>query len=46
MQRVRYADNETYYCARRQTGGKQLSDRGLSRLLEGDAPRTIDEVIG
>ena len=45
VQRIRYADNETNYCARCQTGGKLLSDRGLSRLLKGDAPRTIDELI-
>lgn len=46
VQRIRYADNETNYCARCQTGGKLLSDRGLSRLLKGYAPRTIDEIIG
>jgi len=44
VQRIRYADNETNYCARCQTGGKLLSDRSLSRLLKDDAPRTIDDV--
>jgi len=42
--RIRYADNETNYCARCQTGGKVLADRGLSRLLKQDWPRSIDEV--
>ncbi len=44
VQRIRLADNEINYCARCQTGGKLLSDRSLSRLLKGDAPRTIDDV--
>ena len=44
IQRVRYADNETNYCARCQTGGKLLADRGLSRLLGSDWPRTLDEL--
>ena len=42
--RIRYADNETNYCARCQTGGKVLADRGLSRLLRSDWPRTLDEL--
>jgi formamidopyrimidine-DNA glycosylase len=44
VQRIRYADNETNYCARCQTGGKVLADRGLSRLLGADWPRTLDEL--
>jgi formamidopyrimidine-DNA glycosylase len=42
--RIRYADNETNYCARCQTGGKVLADRSLSRLLGKDWPRTMDEL--
>lgn len=42
--RIRYADNETNYCARCQTGGKVLADRSLSRLLGSDWPRTLDEL--
>lgn len=42
--RIRYADNETNYCARCQTNGKVLADRGLSRLLGSDWPRTLDEL--
>jgi formamidopyrimidine-DNA glycosylase len=42
--RIRYADNETNYCARCQTGGKVLADRGLSRLLGSGWPRTLDEL--
>ena len=42
IQRIRYADNETNYCARCQTGGKLLADRSLSRLLRSDWPRTLD----
>jgi formamidopyrimidine-DNA glycosylase len=42
--RIKYADNETNYCARCQTGGKVLADRGLSRLLKYDWPRTLDEL--
>jgi formamidopyrimidine-DNA glycosylase len=42
--RIRYADNETNYCARCQTGGRVLADRGLSRLLGADWPRTMDEL--
>ncbi len=44
IQRIRYADNETNYCARCQTGGKVLADRGLSRLLGADWPRTLEEL--
>jgi formamidopyrimidine-DNA glycosylase len=44
IQRIRYADNETNYCARCQTGGKVLADRGLSRLLRADWPRTLEEL--
>jgi len=43
VQRIRYADNEVNYCARCQTGRKLLADRGLSRLLHEDWPKTIDE---
>ena len=42
VQRIRYADNETNYCARCQTGGRLLADRALSRLLKSDWPRTVD----
>ncbi len=44
IQRIRYAANETNYCARCQTGGKVLADRSLSRLLGSDWPRTLDEL--
>lgn len=44
VQRIRYADNETNYCAPCQTGGKVLADRGLSRLLGSDWPRTLEEL--
>ena len=44
VQRIGYAENETNYCARCQTGGKLLADRGLSRLLRGDWPRSLDEL--
>jgi formamidopyrimidine-DNA glycosylase len=44
IQRIRYADNETNYCARCQTTGKVLADRSLSRLLGADWPRTLDEL--
>ncbi|HPF41864.1 MAG TPA: DNA-formamidopyrimidine glycosylase family protein [Phycisphaerae bacterium] len=46
VQRIRYADNETNYCANCQTGGKLLADRSLSRLLKEDWPRTIGELEG
>src|SRR6201996_2668308 len=44
IQRIRYADNETNYCARCQTEGRVLADRSLSRLLGKDWPRTLDEL--
>ena len=44
IQRIRYADNETNYCPRCQTGGKLLADRSLSRLLKSDWPRTLEEL--
>jgi formamidopyrimidine-DNA glycosylase len=43
VQRIRYADNETNYCPRCQTGGRLLADRALSRLLKKDWPKSIDE---
>ncbi len=43
VQRIVYADNETNYCARCQTGGRLLADRSLSRLLHRDWPKTVDE---
>ncbi|MCB9851719.1 MAG: formamidopyrimidine-DNA glycosylase [Phycisphaerales bacterium] len=46
VQRIRYADNETNYCATCQTGGKVLADRSLSRLLKEDWPRVIGELEG
>jgi formamidopyrimidine-DNA glycosylase len=42
VQRIRYAENETNYCARCQTGGRLLADRALSRLLKDDWPRSVD----
>ena len=44
VQRIRYADNETDYCARCQTDGRVLADRSLSRLMKSDWPRTLDEL--
>ena len=44
VQRIRYASNETNYCAVCQTGGKLLADRALSRLLHEDWPRSLDEL--
>lgn len=44
VQRVVYAENETNYCPRCQTGGKVLADRSLSRLLKDDWPRSIEEL--
>ena len=44
VQRIRFADNETNYCARCQTGGRLLADRALSRLLKGEWPKTLDEL--
>ncbi len=43
VQRIRYAENETNYCARCQTGGRVLADRAMSRLLKEDWPRSLDE---
>jgi formamidopyrimidine-DNA glycosylase len=42
VQRIRYADNETNYCARCQTDGRLLADRALSRLLKDDWPKKVD----
>ncbi len=42
VQRIRYADNETNYCARCQTDGRVLADRALSRLLKQDWPKRIE----
>ena len=44
VQRIRYASNEANYCPACQTGGRLLADRGLSRLLKGDWPKTLDEL--
>jgi formamidopyrimidine-DNA glycosylase len=44
VQRIVYAENETNYCPRCQTGGKLLADRSLSRLLKDDWPRTLEEL--
>jgi formamidopyrimidine-DNA glycosylase len=44
VQRIVYADNETNYCARCQTGGKLLADRALSRLLKDSWPRKVDDL--
>jgi formamidopyrimidine-DNA glycosylase len=44
VQRIRFADHETNYCAQCQTGGRVLADRSLSRLLRSDWPRTLDEL--
>ena len=44
VQRIRHADNETNYCPQCQTGGRLLADRGLSRLLKQDWPRSLDEM--
>ena len=46
VQRIRYADNETNYCARCQTDGRILADRALSRLLKRDFPRSLDALEG
>ncbi|MBC7841106.1 MAG: formamidopyrimidine-DNA glycosylase [Gemmatimonadaceae bacterium] len=43
VQRIRYAENETNYCARCQTGGRLLADRAMSRLLKEDWPRSLDD---
>lgn len=44
VQRIRYAENETNYCARCQTEGRLLRDRALSRLLKNDWPKSLDEL--
>jgi formamidopyrimidine-DNA glycosylase len=44
IQRIQYAENETNYCPRCQTGGALLADRVLSQLLKKDWPRTIEEL--
>lgn len=44
VQRIRYASNETNYCARCQTGGRLLADRALSRLLRSDWPRSLEDL--
>jgi formamidopyrimidine-DNA glycosylase len=44
VQRIRHADNEVNYCPRCQTGGRLLADRGLSRLLRSDWPKSIEEL--
>ncbi|MEM7131427.1 MAG: DNA-formamidopyrimidine glycosylase family protein [Chloroflexota bacterium] len=44
IQRIKYATNETNYCPTCQTGGKLLADRGLSRLLKKDWPRSMEEL--
>jgi formamidopyrimidine-DNA glycosylase len=44
VQRIRYADNDANYCAECQTAGKLLADRGLSRLLKQDWPKTLDDL--
>jgi formamidopyrimidine-DNA glycosylase len=44
IQRIQYAANEANYCPICQTGGKLLADRGLSRLLKGDWPKSLDEL--
>ena len=44
VQRIVYAENETNYCPKCQTGGKLLADRSLSRLLKEDWPKTVDEL--
>jgi len=46
VQRIRYRDNETNYCARCQTEGRLLADRALSRLLKQDWPKTLEELEG
>jgi formamidopyrimidine-DNA glycosylase len=44
VQRIRFADNETNYCARCQNDGRILADRSLSRLLKADWPKTLEEL--
>ncbi len=44
VQRIAYAENESNYCAKCQTGGKLLADRSLSRLMRGDWPKTLEDL--
>jgi formamidopyrimidine-DNA glycosylase len=44
VQRIRYAERESNYCARCQTGGRLLADRAMSRLLRNDWPRRLEEI--
>jgi formamidopyrimidine-DNA glycosylase len=44
VQRIVYAENETNYCAKCQTGGKLVADRSLSRLLKEDWPKSLEEM--
>lgn len=44
VQRILYAENESNYCARCQTGGRLLADRVLSRLMKDDWPATLEEL--
>jgi formamidopyrimidine-DNA glycosylase len=44
VQRIRHAENEINYCPVCQTQGRLLADRGLSRLLKGDWPKTLEEL--
>ena len=44
IQRIQYASNEANYCPTCQTGGKLLADRGLSRLLKSDWPKSLEEL--
>lgn len=46
VQRIRYAENETNYCAKCQNEGRLLADRALSRILKNDWPKTIEEMVG
>jgi formamidopyrimidine-DNA glycosylase len=46
IQRIRYAENETNYCAKCQNEGRLLADRALSRILKSDWPKTIEEMVG
>jgi len=46
VQRIRYAENETNYCARCQNEGRLLADRALSRLLKDDWPKTLEQMLG
>ncbi|MCW5947727.1 MAG: hypothetical protein KIT74_11935 [Fimbriimonadales bacterium] len=46
VQRIRYAENETNYCAKCQNEGRLLADRALSRILKNDWPKTVEEMVG